>query len=282
MTERFEVIASGFEFAEAPCIADDGSVYFSDLTGGGFYRHRPSSAGVDTVLPARRWIGGAVLARDGSLLLSGEGGIVRLDPTTGLTSPVLQTIHGIPIIAVNDIEADPQGGIFGGTIDFAAVLERGEMPASGQFFYRSPSGDLKILREGLIASNGMGFSPDGRWLYHSESTRGIWRYALAADGMPGPPELFAALEDSDGLAVDCEGGVWVACWRQALLLRFRPDGPLAQRIELPFPHIVSLAFGGTDLRDVYVATGGNALHPGRGGIIKIRSDVPGLPAHRAI
>ena len=94
--------------------------------------------------------------------------------------------------------------------------------------------------------------------------------------MPGRPEMFAPLEDSDGLAVDSEGGVWVACWRSARILRYRPDGVLDRQITLPFPHIVSLCFGGADLTDLIVSTGGNAERPGCGAVVRIKSDVPGL------
>lgn len=279
MTIPFEVIASGFQFVEAPRVDDDGTLYFSDLLGGGFYRRKPDSP-VDVLVPGRMWIGGAVLGADGSILLSGKGGIVSVDLSTGRSRSILSEIDGIPIVAVNDIEADGRGGLFGGTIDFCAVLERGEMPSNGQFFHLSSDGEFKILRDGLVASNGLGFSPDGRRLYHSESTRGIWSYDLGADGMPGLPELFVSLEDSDGLVVDSEGCVWVARWQRAQIERYRPDGTLDRAIGLPFPHLVSLAFGGADLCDLYVATGANAAEPGKGGIVRIRTDVPGLPAHR--
>jgi D-xylonolactonase len=275
MTVNFEVVATGFQFAEAPRIDEDGTVYFSDLTGGGYYRCKPGLP-VQTVLPGRMWIGGAVLDHGGTILLGGKGGIVGVDPATGESRSVLTEIDGIPIIAVNDIEADGEGGIFGGTIDFAALFERGEMPSGGQFFHLSSAGEVRILRTGLVASNGLGFSPDGRFLYHSESTRGIWVYTLGEDRMPGPAEMFVRIEDSDGLVVDCEGGIWIACFKSAEIRRYRPDGVLDRQVALPFPIIASLSFGGPDLTDLYVATGGNAERPGQGGIVRIKSDVPGL------
>jgi xylono-1,5-lactonase len=280
MDASFEVIAGGFQFVEAPRVDDDGTVYFSDLTGGGYYRCRPGRA-AESVLPDRMWIGGAVLDHDGSILLGGKGGVVRVDPQTGSSKPVLSEVGGVPIIAVNDMEADSRGGIFGGTIDFAAIFERGELPGGGQLFHLSGSGELRILRDGLVASNGLGFSPDGRTLYHSESTRGIWRYSLGEDGMPGAAEMFARIEDCDGLVVDSEGGIWIACWKCAEILRYRPDGVVDHRIALPFPHVVSLSFGGADLRDLYVGTGGNAEHPSQGSILRLKSDVPGIRAFKS-
>lgn len=194
----------------------------------------------------------------------------------GAAHPLLTEIGGIPIIAVNDIEADQRGGLFGGTVDFGAVFERGEIPMGGQLFHLSCDGIVRALREDLVVSNGMGFSPDGRLLYHAESTVGVWVYPMGEDGLPRRAEMFARIDDCDGLVVDCHGGVWVACWQTARIVRFGPDGVLDRTISLPFPHLVSLTFGGADLTDLYVTTGGNAEHPGQGGVVCIKSDVPGL------
>jgi xylono-1,5-lactonase len=273
----FEVIATGFEFAEAPRIGDDGSVYFSDLSGGGYYRCAPDGA-IETILADRLWIGGAVLDESGWVICGGKGGLIAVDPKSGKTQNILTELGGVPIIAINDIEADGRGGLFGGTVDFAAVFKRGETPSGGQLFHLSATGDVSILRDGLVVSNGIGFSPDGSRLYHSESTKGIWAYALDANGMPGTPELFAAMEDSDGLAVDCEGGVWVCCWQSAEIRRYLPNGVLDRTITLPFPHLVSLAFGGPDMSDLYVTTGGNADHPGKGGVVRFSCGFSGLKA----
>jgi len=272
---EFVVVADGFQFAEAPRVDEEGTVYFSDLTGGGYYR-RKSGRAIETVLRDRLWIGGAVLDEGGSIICSGKGGLIRVNPDSGAATPILTELDGVPIIAINDIEADGSGGLFGGTVDFAAVFERDEVPDGGRLFYLSREGAVRVLRDGLAVSNGLGFSPDGRMLYHSESTAGIWAYSLGQDGMPGRPDMFARIDDCDGLAVDSEGGVWVACWRSARILRYRPDGVLDRTMTLPFPHLVSLCFGGPDLTDLYVATGGNAEHPGKGGVVRIKTDVPGL------
>jgi D-xylonolactonase len=272
---EFVIVADGFQFVEAPRVDEQGTVYFSDLTAGGYYRRKPGRA-VETVLKDRLWIGGAVLDESGSIICSGKGGLVHVDQATGVATPILKELDGEPLIAINDIEADSRGGVFGGSVDFAALFERDEVPGGGQLFYMSPEGAVRILRDGLAVSNGLGFSPDGRMLYHAESTAGVWAYSLGQDGMPGRPDMFASIDDCDGLVVDSEGGVWVACWRSARIQRYRRDGVLDQSLTLPFPHIVSLAFGGPDLTDLYVTTGGNAEQPGKGAVVRVKTEVPGL------
>ncbi|NBC38047.1 gluconolaconase [Novosphingobium sp. FSY-8] len=273
-TPPFTVLASGYGFVEGPRVEPDGTLWFSDLTGGGYYRVTPDGTAT-AFAPQRQWIGGAVMCGDGALILSGRGGLARLDPADGGLTPIAVPLTAPCELCINDIEAAPDGSLIGGSIDFAAIMERGEAPAPGTLFHLSPDGTLTLLRDDVHASNGLGFSPCGRWLYHSETSRGVWRYPLGADGVPGAGTLFAELEDSDGLIVDAGGGVWVACWASGTLRHYTQDGVWDRLIRLPFPHLVSLAVGGPDLHDLYVSTGGNADHPGMGGVVRIRIDVPG-------
>lgn len=271
----FEVIASGFGFCEAALVDDADNVYFSDMFAGGYYRVRPGGQ-PETVLPERLWIGGAAMNDDGRLILAGKGGLIVVDPVTGASSALLTEVEGEPIIAVNDIEPDGRGGLYGGTIDFDAILVRGDKPKPGKLFHLAQDGRLTVLRDDVVASNGMAYSPDGRTLYHSECTAGIWAYPLGADGLPGPGRLLAAHDDCDGLVVDEAGRIWVAFYAKAEILRYRPDGTLDARIGLPYPHVITMAFGASDRRNVYVVVGGNDKRPGVGGVVRIRSDVPGL------
>lgn len=282
MDADFEILASGFQFVEAPRGGTQGEIDFSDLLGGGFYRYRPGE-GVRCLLPGRRWIGGAVPAAHGRRLISGEGGIVRLDPATGRTEPVLTAVGGEAVNAINDMEADARGGLFAGTVDFQSILVDQMPPTPGKFFHLSADGEVTILRDDLHASNGMGFSPDGRTLFHSETKRGVWRYALDDRGLPADQKLLVALDDSDGLVVDARGDIRVACWDQAVILHFGPDGEAKGSLSLPFTNVISLDYTGADLRDLIVSVGGTMAGSDEpaGGIIRLRSEIPGQRAYVA-
>ena len=279
-TPDLTLVATGYQFAEGPRIEDDGTVWFSDLQGGGYHRIRAGQP-PEAYLPNRQWIGGAVICADSTLIVSGRGGLVRLDPASGATTPIPLATGDSFELCVNDLEAAPDGAIVGGTIDFVSIMEKGVSPAPGKLFHLAVDGTLTILRDDVAASNGLGFSPCGTWLYHSETGKGVWRYPLGAGGLPHAGTLFATMEDSDGLVVDSQGGVWVAGWASATLRRYRADGACDRLVRLPFPHVVSLAFGGPDLHDLYISTGGNAESPNLGGVVKIRVDVPGTRDFKA-
>jgi xylono-1,5-lactonase len=271
-----KIMAEGYDFIEAPRVNANGDLWFSDLNGGGVYRKRAGFA-VETMLPDRQWVGGILFDKSGKVLCGGRGGIVALDPDSGATVPVLSELEGVPIIAVNDMEGDGRGGFFAGTIDFVAIMETGETPSPGSFFHFSADGKVTVLRRDVLASNGIATSPCGKWLYHSETTRGVWRYPIGDHGMPGAGTLLVEEADSDGLAVDSEGNLWLACWSTGRLVHYAPDGTRLQALTFPFPHVVSVAFDPQDRYRLYIATGGNADAPNAGAVLRMEVAVPGLP-----
>ena len=59
---------------------------------------------------------------------------------------------------------------------------------------------------------------------------------------------------ADGMAVDADGGVWVAMYFGSAVHRYDPNGTLTEVIELPVRKVTSVCFGGRDLRDLYITT----------------------------
>jgi sugar lactone lactonase YvrE len=82
------------------------------------------------------------------------------------------------------------------------------------------------------------------------------------------------------LAVDAEGGIWVALWGGGAVLRFSAAGALEERLELPVMGVTSCCFGGPRLDTLYVTTAarGAAHEPLAGAVFACRPGVAGLPA----
>ena len=248
---EFTAVASGLFFLEAPR-EHDGAVWFTDVVRGGLRRLRPDGR-IDEWLPGRKWIGGIVPNDDGAVLCSGGDGIAWVNPATGDSGMLLDAIYGQPIRGVNELHPDGEGGLYFGTADVAEVEHGGERGPSA-LFRLHPDGRVEQLADGFAFTNGIGVSPDGRRLYMSDTGVGPYAFDVLVDGSVGPRELLAEIPDCDGLAVDCEGGIWIACLMSGVLTRLSPDGTIDRRVELPTPGVTSVSFGGTDQRDVYVTT----------------------------
>jgi sugar lactone lactonase YvrE len=276
---QFEQVLDGFEFLEAPRVADDGSLYFSEVMQGGVCRLSPDGR-VERFVTDCTSIGGLALTEDGGFVFSGGEGLAYFNPVTGERRLLDLTYDGEPLGPFNDIQPDEQGSLYGGTTDFAR-LRAGGQPAICSLYRIDPPARVTRLREGVVISNGIGFSPDGRHLYHNETPDGPYVYDLLPDRTLANRRLVARFSGADGLAVDGEGGIWVAGYASGEIVRFLPDGAVDRRIDFSGRfgdcHVTSLAFGGPDLRDLYVVTAGDyrkrTANTGR--VFKARSDVAG-------
>jgi sugar lactone lactonase YvrE len=109
-------------------------------------------------------------------------------------------------------------------------------------------------------SNGLGWSPDDRRFYFTDSgTRRIYVYDYDIEtGAVAGRRTFVALPEGmgvpDGLAVDAEGFVWSAQWDGWCVTRYDPDGRVDRVINLPVPRPTSCAFGGPDLSTLYITS----------------------------
>ena len=91
----------------------------------------------------------------------------------------------------------------------------------------------------------------------------------------------------DGMTVDADGMLWVACGRAGAVHRYRPDGILDAVVAVPTSNPTSVAFGGADGGDLYITTSWfdlepreRAAQPLAGAIFTCRPGVTGAPAPR--
>ena len=280
---KFELIADGFCFLEAPRV-DGRGIWFSDCALGGFRCLRPDGS-IDSWLPDRKNIGGMAINAGGELICSGLGGLVWCHPETGDTGVLIDHIDGEPITGINDVMPDGRGGLYFGTLDHKAI-ENSEPSGRSAIYRLDPGGKVTQLADGLKVCNGIGMSPDGATLYHNESMEGTIAYPIGDDGRLGQGWMLNPDKDCDGLAVDQEGGVWIARTHAGVLLRVMPDGSVDRCYEIPGGHVTSVCFGGPDWRDLYITTSsegaveivlkGGVPETMTGRIFYARSDVPGV------
>ncbi len=199
------------------------------------------------------------------------------------------------LLCFNDMIAGPQGRIYAGTIYWGPD----GMEKTGRLYLIDTDCSIRILDEGIELSNGLGFSPDGRILYYTDSAkRLIYAYDLdqrtsdlankrilievpANEGLP------------DGLTVDANGDIWSAQWYGSQVVCYDANGKIKQTIAMPVQQVSSVMFGGAKLDELYITTAGESWHsnltpsgfdskaPMGGQLYRIQLDVQGIAEHIA-
>jgi sugar lactone lactonase YvrE len=240
------------ELGEAPLwCADADALYWVDAFVGRIHRAGVAAAAADE-WPTPSCVAALALHSSGGIVAGLKSGIHVLDVVTGALAFALDPEHDLPGNRYNDCTVDARGRLWIGSLDDTGVAGRGSL-------YRiAPDGAWTTMVAGVSLSNGLGFSPDQRRLYHTDTAaQAIFAYDWDLEtGTLGPRALFAADDDCapDGLAVDVEGGVWSAKWNGGRVVRYLPDGTVDRVIELPVANPTSVAFGGPGFDRLFITT----------------------------
>jgi len=281
---RPERISTGHGVLEGPWWEPGLGLLVADATLGGVLLLRPDGVQV-TVIAHRRGIGGLALHEDGGILVGGRNLAIKRLMGEGDDASVvlLQNDPENHLKGFNDFTVDTAGRVYIGSLAFIATEARSGR--TGQLYLVDLDGRARIVADDIQLSNGLGFSPDGRTLYHADSLRKVvYAYEVGATGDLGPRRIFMSSTEAmpDGLAVDAGGTVWIAMPYSGQVVGYTPEGAPCGAIEIDEPMVTSLCFGGSDLKDLYIVSGSEGLKTDRGGsIYRGRAAVPGLPRHRA-
>ena len=248
------------------------------------YAYRPADDGVETLVDGSQAYAFA-LQQDGSLLLFLSEARVAL-ARDGAVSSVLDGLRGEENKRFNDVLVDRAGRVLGGLLDPA-------QDGSGVLYSLTPDRRATLLLDGLRLPNGMALSPDERLLYLADT----WaKKILVLDydphtGAAARARVFIdlAAEEGypDGLTLDAQGDMWIAMTEAWTVARYAPDGRLRQRIRLPARKPTSVAFGGADMRTLFITsaarqgTPGEEIGPAGGALLRIATDTQGRLEHRS-
>ncbi len=224
----------------------------------------------------------AVPDDQGGLVIAG-GTVVTRWRADGSRAEIGVVDEATPATTLNDGKCDQQGRLWLGTWDR-------EGGSRATLHVVDLDGSVRVAVEGLSASNGLAWNADSSAMYLVDTPRRvIWRYDFdLRAGRLGERGEFVRIGDDDGLpdgmATDQAGGVWVALFSGGSVHRYDADGTLTHVVRVPVTYPTSLAFGGDDLRTVFVTT--SSAHPEPAGaeaellggsVLTFQADVPGVP-----
>ncbi len=254
-----------------------GKLYWTDIPTGRLFRYDPAS-GKHEQCYSGEVVGGFTIQADGRLLLFMARGAIKTWRDGELTT-ILEEISDERNSRFNDVIADPLGRVFCGTM---ATPER-----PGRLYRLDTDGTITAILDGIACSNGMGFTPDHKLMYYTDSLkREIYLFDYHQEtGAITNQRLFTSLPDGedlpDGMTVDAEGYIWSARWDGSCLVRYAPDGRLERRIQFPVLKVSSAVFGGPDYSDLYVTTAGgdHKAQEGQlaGALFRLNVGIRGVP-----
>lgn len=219
-------------------------------------------------------IGALTLEADGRLVAYERDGEVRL---LGAETPPIQ----VPSVAgtrFNDAVCDRAGRVYAGV-----------MPVAGQpgQLLRLEADRVPVQIADPLLPNGAGFSLDGTTLYFTDSLRRAIHAAPFDErtGTIGRARVFTRVPRDagtpDGMAIDREGGIWSARHGGAVVVRYDANGAESVRVPIPCTRPTGIAFGGPELRDLYIATARVDGEPASGALFCVEVGVVGAPAERS-
>jgi sugar lactone lactonase YvrE len=235
-------------------------LYLVDIPGQRIHIFHPTD-GDHRTFDLPDWVTSLSTRAQGGLVLSTRKNFAFYDPDSGhleiLDDPEPDRIGN----RFNDGKCDRQGRLWAGTMGAEDWFA-----ATGALYRFDPDRRITRMQDEVKCSNGMGWSPDGRTMYHTES----FRYAIFAfDFDPGSGEIagrrpFVQLDPEargfpDGLTVDREGFVWSAQPVYGRIVRYGPDGEIDRIVDLPVSRGTGCAFGGPDLETLYITSATETL-----------------------
>jgi sugar lactone lactonase YvrE len=270
-------------------VAEENALYWVDIANGGLQRWSAETGHVHAWKTPEML---ACIARHsrGGWVAGMESGFFHLHPHSdgSLDSERLASVeHGRKDMRLNDGRCDRQGRFWAGSM----VLNMGLSASEGRLYRYGvgQSGVIEAQLDGFIVPNGLGFSPDGKTMYLSDShpdVQLIWAFDYDTDtGTPSNRRVFVDMNHfpgrPDGAAVDAEGFYWICANDAGLIHRFAPDGRLDFSLAVPVKKPTMCAFGGSGMDTLFVTS----IRPGddhdpqslAGGVFALNPNVKGLP-----
>jgi sugar lactone lactonase YvrE len=181
-------------------------------------------------------VGSFGLCRSGRLVVAQRHHVVLFDPKTGVLTDLTARIEEPPTNRLNDGKVGPDGAFWVGGMD-----ENSPRQKVAALYRVTADGRITKQEDGIAVSNGLAWAPDGRIMYHSDSTAGVietWDFDAATGSRTGHrilATLTSAAGRPDGAATDADGNYWSAGPSAGCLNCFSPTGELLRKWAFPVP-----------------------------------------------
>jgi sugar lactone lactonase YvrE len=263
-------------------------LFWVDITGREIHALDPRT-GRHEAWPTPGFVTSVGLRRDGGAVVGLEHAVALWDYSDQFT-PLAVVEPDLPGNRLNEGKVGPDGWFWVGTMQNNLTPDGAPQAMdrdSGGFYRVSPSGRVEPLtpREHGIC-NTMAWA-DHRFYCADTLTNALYVFAHGPDGLTDRRRLGAPFARGlpDGSALDAEGCLWNCRVGGGCVARFAPDGSVDRVLDLPCTAPTSCAFGGEDLRTLFVTSARFGLpddrrdHPDEGALFAVEPGVAGLAEH---
>lgn len=259
MDNKLECIHKGIcHLGEGPVWnAEKQQLFWTDIYNRRIWVYDPALDSSTVLWNGNHQVGGFAFTRNGNLVLCTDKGVfyLRMSPR-GIPEKEPELLFEIPLQEsemFNDITVDPLGRIFAGTLVRSSF--------AGGSLYRLEKGKKpEIVLDGLYCSNGMTFSLDQKYFFHTDSTVHRitkYEYDINTGAIKNPSVYYQGSDETgspDGITLDSENHVWAAFWGGGCVRRIDPTGNIAAEITVPARQPSSVMFGGKGLEELYITS----------------------------
>lgn len=229
------------------------SLLFVDVTSGTVFRYDPDRDVVSSFSVGQE-VGAAIPRGEGGLVLAVRQGIAVVSDAGGGFDLILPIEADRPGNRMNDAKCDVRGRLYAGTMafDFSA--------GAGALYRIGTDWSCTQVLSGVTIANGMAWSRSGDRLFFIDSgTQGVDVFDFNVEnGEIGNRRRVVSLDKRcgmpDGMTVDEEGNLWVACFGGGAVRCFSEAGEEVGEIRFPVSQVTSCAFGGPSLTELYVTS----------------------------
>ncbi|MDN3495716.1 SMP-30/gluconolactonase/LRE family protein [Planococcus sp. APC 4015] len=219
--------------------------------------------------------------RGGGYVAAVERGFVLLDDRLRVERTI--AVFDDPGVRMNEGACDASGRLFCGSMAYDA------RQGAGRMYRLDPDLSVHVVMDSVTIPNGLVWTDGGAKALHADTgERAVHSYEYDAErGVFGARDVFIDFGDGaaapDGMALDREGGLWVAMWGGGAVRRYDSRGRLVAVIDLPVTNVTSCAFGGEHGMTLFVTTSRQGIdagsEPQAGLVYAIDVDVEGAPVH---
>jgi sugar lactone lactonase YvrE len=227
--------------------------------------------GEDRAIGLDAMVGAAAPTSAGTVLVALADRLALVDLADESVQTLVPLPHG-PNVRANDGACDAAGRFWIGTMGLD------DTPGAGAL-YRYDGGLERVL-DGVTLSNGLGWARDHAVMYYIDSRSyriDVFDFELAS-GRVASRRLFVSIDQSDGtpdgLAIDDEGGIWVALYGGSCVRRYDENGRLDAVLDVPAKNVTACCFGDDDGRSLFVTTAAPD-----GNVYVTQPGIGGSPAH---